>query len=799
MLAGEANRQLEVVARKRFAEAQAQIRKTQQHVREGNPLAAEWNPQRLMARLETKNQLTHVEAEAAAVGIQAIADMSEKERASFIKRSAAKGGPEAIWGDTIDFVGVAFLERGRRTAQAVGRVAFKNGAAQGTGFMVSERLFITNNHVIPSRQAAAEMCVQFDYEYDMRDKLIGETSFAFDPGVCITNRVSDLDFTLIGIGERIGRGRDLAAYGFSPLSDASDKHALGEFVNVVQHPQGRYKEVVLRENRLAARGDFALHYYADTEPGSSGSPVFNNQWQAVALHHWGAPYRMSPGEPSGHGPRSVNEGIRISAIVKWLRQRVLALRGQERDEVETALRLWDSSPSESVLPGSAPDSLYGDHLGTVVGPRLNHDGSTSWFFPLEIMVRAPLATPSLTSVAAAALPAVTPNAERALRPSTDFADRGGYEPGFIPGHVVPLPKLNDNDNQEHIAARNLQPQAGDDPFELRYHHFSAVVNGERKLAFFTACNIDGKKSKYINRNDGTVTSLDPSNADHGLMERLAQEGGSEASEAWYEDDRLALGQVAIQDTYEGQVVPGHLDTRSMGRTLRMFQRGHLVRRLDPAWGTNSQARLAEADTFFFTNCAPQVGFFNMGRASWNQPGTGGGKLWRAVENLVLRNARNERSRVCSFTGPIFTNEDRPYRNIHVPGRFFKIAVWAESGTLRSLGMIADQRPVIHVWPEALFHVDGGEAIGETIRKLGAEAFQDEDELERVEDFLTTIARIESVTGLDFGAAVRNADIRAGESIDYRPETLGDVPLNPAGANARRSASRRKRGQSRRGK
>jgi endonuclease G, mitochondrial len=69
-------------------------------------------------------------------------------------------------------------------------------------------------------------------------------------------------------------------------------HSLGEVANIVQHPDGRLKEVVLRENRLVARLDTVLHYVADTEPGSSGSPVFNNQWQAIALHHWGGPWRQ---------------------------------------------------------------------------------------------------------------------------------------------------------------------------------------------------------------------------------------------------------------------------------------------------------------------------------------------------------------------------------------------------------------------------------------------------------------------------------------------------------------------------
>jgi endonuclease G len=314
------------------------------------------------------------------------------------------------------------------------------------------------------------------------------------------------------------------------------------------------------------------------------------------------------------------------------------------------------------------------------------------------------------------------------------------------------------------------------------------VNAERRLAFFTACNIDGRSSKYVNRKTGAVEPLDPANTDHGLMESMLAEG-AEASEEWYDDPRINDGEVAGKSVYEQQHLQGFPTSSGMARTLRMFQRGHLVRRLDPAWGTKNQALRAEADTFHFTNCAPQVGFFNMGRARPNMPGTGGGKLWRAVENLVLRNARNMRTRVTCFTGPIFRNNDRAFRTIKVPNRFFKIAVWADDDGLRSLGMIADQSKVFDVWPESLF--DGAEAM---TARLGEEAFQDDDELDRVDDFLTTIGAIENATGLDFGTAVRSADVRAGQG-ESRPRRLADVPLGPSPRNrARRGAApaRRKR-------
>jgi hypothetical protein len=121
----------------------------------------------------------------------------------------------------------------------------------------------------------------------------------------------------------------------------------------------------------------------------------------------------------------------------------------------------------------------------------------------------------------------------------------------------------------------------------------------------------------------------------------------------------------------------------------------------------------------------------------------------------------------------------------VPGRFFKIGVWAQNGQLCSLGMIADQRPVIKVWPEKLFKLEPGESLD--WEHARAEAFQDSRELNKVHDFLTTIASIEAETGLDFGKAVRDADIRKAEK-DVQPDSLEQVSLKLKEVGHRRGRS-----------
>ena len=57
-----------------------------------------------------------------------------------------------------------------------------------------------------------------------------------------------------------------------------------------------------------------LQYTTDTQPGSSGSPVLNDEWKAVALHHSGGNLPKN-----ARGDRMyANEGILFSAICREL-------------------------------------------------------------------------------------------------------------------------------------------------------------------------------------------------------------------------------------------------------------------------------------------------------------------------------------------------------------------------------------------------------------------------------------------------------------------------------------------------
>src|SRR5688572_19423464 len=793
--------QLDALVKARVQKNQEQINHSLRQIAEGNPLGSERDENRRVQRLSAKTGLDRRQSEALSATIQKAATeidhpalradaIAERLRYATTATGAAAGvvvpaaRPEAVWG-TADFIGVEFFTRGRRAANAVGRITFQSGRVQGTGFLVAPGLLLTNNHVIETAGAATTMCVQFDFEVDDDGVNRSSTVYGFDPSRCFAfSPINKLDFVLVALSDRLAGSKALDDFGYIPLSEAGDKHMLGELANIIQHPEGRLKQIVLRENNLIARDETleVLHYLADTEPGSSGSPVFNNQWEVIALHHWAGPHLETRGVDGRLLRTEVNEGIRISAIVKALREGVGVRDARTQEKVAEAIQLWGTRRSAPVAPRE-------ERAVPVAGARANADGSISWFFPIEISVRAPMLAPAVAPPPPVVAPPPPPGQLEEERRSgaEDLSDRGGYEPGFIPGFDVPLPDFS---GVGYRIAKNLQSTGAEDQFELRYHHFSVVMNAERRLAAFTACNIDGSRIKHVNRETKVVTS----NPTLHLLD--AESFGAEASDAFRPDERVDPNEQMTKEFYEDQQVPGFDKPEfppanasdavkkayykaMRERTARMLQKGHIVLRGDPCWGTKNEALAAESDTFYYTNAAPQLGFFNQGSRD-DHPGEKGKLRWRSVETYILRNAVIEKQRICVFAGPVFRDDDPDYRfGSKLPLRFWKVAVWAADDELRAVAVIADQGKVLDELTQGV-----PEALG---RMHGSEAFDDPEELARMAEFLTTVADIEQLTGLDFGDDVRNADIRSGQESAGAIEDI-DVTVK-AKSRAARGRSR----------
>jgi endonuclease G, mitochondrial len=253
---------------------------------------------------------------------------------------------------TNDLVGIAFLLEGYAVGRAVARIEVGAAAGQlegyGTGFMVSPRLLLTNNHVFPSADVAGGSLAQFDYEAGPDGKLHSSVAVRLDSDAFFATSL-ELDYSLVAVAAP-ATVSDLRSFGWTPLIEQEGKAIIGEFVNIIQHPGGAPKQLALRENQVVDVHDAFLQYRTDTAPGSSGSPVFNDQWEVVALHHSGVPKRDEQGNilaigggvwDQSMGEQRIdwiaNEGIRVSRILKDIRERVLT--GQQavlRDELVAA-------------------------------------------------------------------------------------------------------------------------------------------------------------------------------------------------------------------------------------------------------------------------------------------------------------------------------------------------------------------------------------------------------------------------------------------------------------------------------
>jgi endonuclease G len=223
----------------------------------------------------------------------------------------------------------------------------------------------------------------------------------------------------------------------------------------------------------------------------------------------------------------------------------------------------------------------------------------------------------------------------------DYASRKGFDPEFLGSgeHAVPLPTLPPD--LEALAAVNTAA-AVEPRYLLPYHHFTIALNRTRRLAFFTAVNIDGALAHPEKRE-----------RDH-----------------WFLDPRIPESDQTGGDLYE----QNDLDL------------GHLVRRLDPTWGASvAEAKLANDDTFHYTNCTPQHKDFNRNKTRW-----------AGIEDYILKNAENLRFRVSVFTGPVLASDDDEYRGLQLPRQFWKVvAMVKRDRTLSATAYLLSQESLIH--------------------------------------------------------------------------------------------------------
>jgi endonuclease G len=632
---------------------------------------------------------------------------------------------------------IKYLESGGVAARSVGRVIIRDAQNRslgfGTGFLIAPGLLMTNNHVLSSAAIAGASQVEFNYQRGSDGRMERSATFNLEQArFFVTSPLKELDCTVVAVAPQSADGRSLDTFGYLPLTAVEDEVLAGECVTIIQHPKGDPKQVALRKNEVIKFPDAEdrfLHYQTDTNPGSSGSPVFNDGWEVVALHHSGKPAVDSSGNylnengtvwKPDQGIDQIkwlaNEGVRVAAIVKFLQTQVLtepqkallapALLAAEpakpgpyapppqpsRPPAEistTTVTPVKSMPDEgapTIMPPS-PNVLLSTpapsppSAPSPVDPpssrpaALASDGSVSVTIPLEVTVRLLAPMPPGTI---AGIPSAAPTAgEEKIQIDPDYGTREGYDPEFLGAGdlAVPLPILTRALEADTATNRLAGPDMRS--YELPYHHFSVVLNRKRRLAYFTAVNIDGRSPAREHRE----------------------------ADRWFFDPRVAQEAQVGNDFYKGTV----------------FDRGHLVRRLDPSWGRGPTVpKAANDDTFHFTNCSPQHKRFNEGK-----------NLWAGLEDYLLNNAGAERRRLTVFTGPVFATGDPAYRGVPIPKKFWKVAVVVrKGGQLNATAYVVSQEDLIR----PLFEQAAEEISADAVARM----------------FQVRVQNVEELTGLDFG-------------------------------------------------
>ncbi|TCR65245.1 DNA/RNA non-specific endonuclease [Bosea sp. BK604] len=573
---------------------------------------------------------------------------------------------------------------------AIGRVELVNIPGipyGGTGFVVGAGLLMTNRHVAEIFAAGlGERSVSFMPGVGSEIDFLRELNNArravlkirkirmihpyWDMAILevegLPATITPLELSLDDARE-LPAGHDIYVIGypaFDGRNPSAEQQSLFRGSFGVKRLQPGELQGAVRVGSFGKIVDAAAHD-CSTLGGNSGSAILDLANGRVLGLHFGGKYMQKnyavPSAALAQDGRVVAAGVRFAGTPSggpniwgdwWLRA----------DASEAAQPAADAAPRRDDAADSKTASGGGVTMTGLPGGAITLD------VPLRITLsfgEPRLVGATVTGAAESVVMAAETEALREPDHDTDYASRKGYDPAFLGGDdagaderavlAVPMPTAS---NQAVLAkTRN----GGD---ELSYQNFSLRMHAARRLAFVTASNVtkEPKLKKPDPAGDYTRRGLS------GL--------GKNDQEKWFFDSRL---DAAFQ-------LPDVFFTKDR----KAFDKGHIVRRDDVAWGRSYQeVRRANGDSFHVTNCSPQVAGFN--RSS------DGEDNWGDLENHVLSEAASER--LCVLAGPVLADSDEVFVGVgdggavlraKIPGSYWKVIAARTEDGLATYGFVLEQ-------------------------------------------------------------------------------------------------------------
>jgi V8-like Glu-specific endopeptidase len=203
---------------------------------------------------------------------------------------------------------IAFLDLALAASKPVCFVSVTDGARvwSGSGFAISPRLVLTNHHVMPHQGLRAGAVFRFNYQLDAHGNAAPYVDHSATPNGFF-QADKELDYAVVEVDRSPGD-----VWGALTLTRRLPDR--GVRVNVIQHPNGLPKQISMQNNFVQYADPRRVQYVTSTLPGSSGAPVFSDDWAVVALHHAGGWLREGDAGPYHFR----NEGIAIGAIIDAL-------------------------------------------------------------------------------------------------------------------------------------------------------------------------------------------------------------------------------------------------------------------------------------------------------------------------------------------------------------------------------------------------------------------------------------------------------------------------------------------------